>query len=175
MTAPASLSSHLERLDALEKLATEGPWVQDGRDVRAPDEKNVPRGYSATRYGAIDCESGADAAFIAAIRTAWPSISSQVRALIEERDALREALKAVHDWRGLCDADDLETFERIAELFRRDSGMLAPGKDKAAALGGSPTDEERRTAWNAWRTRKNLELNAQIRAALSRSMEKPRA
>jgi hypothetical protein len=76
------------------------------------------------------------------------------------------ALREVHDWRGLCDDGPNETFERIAEMFYRDTGMLRPGKDQAAALGGFPTDEARRDAWSEWVTRKNNELDAKIRAAL---------
>lgn len=81
----------------------------------------------------------------------------------------REALQAVHDWRGLCDAGDLETFERISEMFHRETGFLRPGKDQAAAMGGYPTDEERRAEWDAWCHRKNDELNGQIRAVLARA------
>jgi hypothetical protein len=47
-------------------------------------------------------------------------------------------------------ADALERFERDAEAFHRETGMLAPGKDQPAAMNGSPTDEERMDAWTAW-------------------------
>lgn len=43
-----------------------------------------------------------------------------------------------------------ERFELLAEEFRKDTGMLAPGKDQPAACGGTPTHEERRAAWRKW-------------------------
>jgi len=82
-------------------------------------------------------------------------------------ERMLEALKAVHDWRGLCDSNKIETFERIAILFKRDTGLLRPGKDQPAAMGGFPTDEERTAAWNDWVTRKNDELDEAIRAAIA--------
>jgi len=77
---------------------------------------------------------------------------------------MREALEAVHDWRGLCDANDMETFERIGEMFRKDTGYLRPGKDDARY-----TTEQRLTAWNDWTKKKNDELDARIRAALAKA------
>ena len=91
--------------------------------------------------------------------------------LIASAPALLAALQAVHDWRGLCDEDDLTTFERIAAQFKRETGMLRPGKDQAASLGGYPTDEQRRAAWDDWVRRKNDELNAQIRTALAQAQK----
>lgn len=43
-----------------------------------------------------------------------------------------------------------ESFEKLAAEFRRDTGMLAPGKDQPAAFGGSPSQEEREDAWRVW-------------------------
>ena len=97
------------------------------------------------------------------------SATDQEWALLKSAPELAEALKAAHDWRGLCDENSLETFERIADLFRRDTGMLRPGKDQAMALGGHPTDEERDKAWREWCERKNAELDAKIRAALAKA------
>lgn len=79
-----------------------------------------------------------------------------------------EALRAVHDFRGLCDANDLETWERIAAEFHRDTGYLRPGKDTARNY-GAPADHEgkRSAAWKEWAQRKNDELDEQIRAALA--------
>jgi hypothetical protein len=47
-------------------------------------------------------------------------------------------------------ASALERFEELAAAFHRDTGLLAPGKDQPAAMGGHPTDEERMAAWTAW-------------------------
>lgn len=79
--------------------------------------------------------------------------------------SMREALEAVHDWRGLCDANDMETFERIGEMFRKDTGYLRPGKDDARGYDREKVD----TAWYEWTKKKNAELDAQIRAALAKA------
>lgn len=44
----------------------------------------------------------------------------------------------------------LEEYEERAERFHKETGMLAPGKDQPAAMGGYPTLEEREAAWRAW-------------------------
>jgi hypothetical protein len=60
--------------------------------------------------------------------------------------ALADALETF-----VSDADvSLESLERIAEEFRRETGFLAPGKDEAAAVNSSVTAEQRRAAWNEW-------------------------
>lgn len=41
-------------------------------------------------------------------------------------------------------------FDRLAEAFRRDTGMMAPGKDCPAAMGGMDDDEGRMRAWAEW-------------------------
>lgn len=80
---------------------------------------------------------------------------------------MREALQAVHDWRGLCDYNLVETFERIAQDFHRETGFLRPGKDDAM---NHPEGWEgkRREAWAAWTAMKNAALDRQICTALSR-------
>ena len=40
-----------------------------------------------------------------------------------------------------------EWFEEVAEEFYRKTGMMAPGKDQPAAMGGHPTLEERQEAF----------------------------
>jgi len=99
----------------------------------------------------------------------WPTTA---RALATSLLLAEAALRAVHDWRGLCDANDIETFERIAAMFRQDTGFLRPGKDYAAASGGCD-EEERREAWSRWVERKNDDLDAQIRAALGSTPSRP--
>lgn len=48
-------------------------------------------------------------------------------------------------------ADVSEAFELAAEMFYRDTGMLAIGKDQPAAWGNYPTYEQRSAAWRQWR------------------------
>lgn len=43
-----------------------------------------------------------------------------------------------------------ESFERLAAEFYRETGILAPGKDQPAAMGGHLSDEEREKAWRMW-------------------------
>ena len=43
-----------------------------------------------------------------------------------------------------------ERFERLAAEFYRDTGIMAPGKDQPAGMGGSPSLEERCAAWDKW-------------------------
>lgn len=42
-----------------------------------------------------------------------------------------------------------DRFEARAEQFYKDTGMMAPGKDVPAAMGG-PDVDERMEAWRAW-------------------------
>ena len=44
----------------------------------------------------------------------------------------------------------LESFERRADEFFADTGLMAPGKDVPAAVGGASNDELRWIAWRAW-------------------------
>ena len=66
----------------------------------------------------------------------------------------RDALKAACDDFVWLDRREAETaggcFERVAARFQRETGMLAPGKDQAAACCGSPTHDERRIAYVEW-------------------------
>lgn len=76
---------------------------------------------------------------------------------------LREALRLAARWLGTGEAND--TFEDIAEWFRRETGFLRPGKDSPMALGGR--EGERRTEWFEWAERKGAEVRAVIQAALT--------
>lgn len=44
----------------------------------------------------------------------------------------------------------VQRFERMAKLFYKDTGFIAPGKDVPAEIGGDEYDRERRAAWDAW-------------------------
>jgi hypothetical protein len=61
--------------------------------------------------------------------------------------------------------DALARFEELAEAFRRETGMLAPGKDQPAAMNGSPSLEERAERWRLW---------CAARAAAARPQPKPK-
>lgn len=86
--------------------------------------------------------------------------------LIAAAPDMLAACEALADWRGMFDANTLETWERIAEQFRKETDYLRPGKD--TRLPG-PTDAERAKAWGDWCERKNAELNQQLRAAIAKA------
>jgi hypothetical protein len=44
----------------------------------------------------------------------------------------------------------IEKYDRLAEEFRRATGMMAPGKDVAAMGYGGGTMSERMEAWDKW-------------------------
>lgn len=95
-----------------------------------------------------------------------------VRSLLKAAYVLerqREALESVHRHRGVG-LTRQELFDRIGEEFYRQTGMLRPGKDLAAALATSDYRECRDAVWNAWVERKNDEIDAMIERAL-REME----
>jgi len=77
----------------------------------------------------------------------------------------REALESVHRHRGVG-LTRQELFDRIGEEIYRQTGMLRPGKDLAAALATSDYRECRDAVWNAWVERKNEEIDAMIERAL---------
>ncbi len=99
--------------------------------------------------------------------TAW-AYEQACKALEKHRaraDRLEAALRLIHDWRGLGDANANETFERIAEDFYCDTGVMRPGKDQPAAMNG-PSCGERREAFEKWAREKTEAVNTAIRQAL---------
>ena len=52
-------------------------------------------------------------------------------------------------------------YDALAERFRRDTGLVAPGKDVAAAAADGTSYEERVEAWRAWLAEKGnaIQLN----------------
>lgn len=55
----------------------------------------------------------------------------------------------------------LERFERLATEFYQETGMLAPGKDSPAAIGGDDEDDRRRAeAWVVWISKRGGYPNA---------------
>lgn len=75
---------------------------------------------------------------------------------------LYEALADLAEWHEWS----LEQSERAADEFYRETGMLAPFKDMAAACGG---DERlaRQNAWRDWYAARNAALIAAARTALA--------
>lgn len=78
--------------------------------------------------------------------------------LIAAAPELLEALKGLRESHPMRGENRSEAWERIAELFYNQTGILAPGKDQSAALCGTPTYEERQEAYREW-------LDARVDAA----------
>lgn len=97
-------------------------------------------------------------AFVAMVQAA-PS-------LILAAELLPQIVEALEGVLGPTD-DANERFEWLAEEFRRETGLYAPGKLAPAALGGSEDDGDRWFKWNEWHANRR----AKARAALARVRE----
>lgn len=77
---------------------------------------------------------------------------------------LIEACKEVREWIAPLPGESPSAqYDRRADAFYYDTGMMAPGKDVAAAAGETATYAERNSAWRDW-------LDAQ-RAAVIRKLD----
>lgn len=85
--------------------------------------------------------------------------------LIAALDGTASALEVLADY--VSDSDvSTEAYDRLAGEFNRDTGMLAPGKDEAAAVNSGHTHEERRAAWDAWATKRKAARLERAKAVL---------
>lgn len=48
----------------------------------------------------------------------------------------------------------VDNFDRVSDAFTKDTGMVAPSRDQAAAYMGTPTQDEREAAFKQWREQK---------------------
>lgn len=90
------------------------------------------------------------------LRHWWAEIK---RAIDEERP---EEVLDILQWLGDPDKfdarlDDFIIFEYEAQEFYWETHMLAPGKNQAAALNGTPSNEERQKAWDKWKPIRGLD------------------
>lgn len=90
-------------------------------------------------------------------------------AAAESREkALREALRHAVEWFwGIKPESETESFDRVAVEFYNETGIMRPGKSVPLAMNPPWTEEERRSAWDAWVKRKRDALEAECRAALA--------
>jgi hypothetical protein len=70
--------------------------------------------------------------------------------LAEQVRRMREALAKLCELYALPGESNFDRFERVADLFHRETGCMAPGKDESAASGNSTSYEERVARWEAW-------------------------
>jgi hypothetical protein len=129
-----------------------GKWTGWPISINPDDDsdKTVVRtgGFWPYEWGesASQREAVASAQLIAKSKNALPSLLS----MAEERNRFREALEDLLFLFRRGGEDYNDHFERIANRFLNETGMLRPGKSQADALMGTPTDEERSAAYAKW-------------------------
>lgn len=99
-----------------------------------------------TLLEAIDCDKDCDCQVpcqLVVFATDFAAQSDEVR-------RLREALERLTELYALPGESNVDRFERVAEMFYRETGCYAPGKDVAAAAGDSTSMVERVARWEAW-------------------------
>lgn len=120
--------------------------------IRIGIDENIPRAQ----------ELASNARLIAAA----PALLAEV---IERRARDAAVAELVEASRSLIDMykrpgeSSIDHYERIAAAFRRDTGMLAPGKDQPAAAGGAGF-QERFDAYDAWFVAKGNRIAAALAA-----------
>lgn len=149
---------------ALDAVRAEERAKRD-RDVAGAQQAAVEIGEAAWKERVGDyvirptsCSCGGDTAWLRVQPTGAYEMVGCIchtfseRAVAEERaraDAVVKAAEAIEVLFKRPDESANDHFERRAEQFRRDTGILAPGKDQAT-LGSRHTDTERQAAYAAW-------------------------
>jgi hypothetical protein len=133
--------------------------VRGKGDDRMSEQKHTPGPWeSGNGTTSIYGSDGKEVA-----RRIWHGPQDDERSLANARliaasPEVLEALKGLRELHAMRGENRSETWERIAELFYNETGILAPGKDQPAAMCGTPTREERDTAYRDW-------LDARVDAA----------
>ena len=125
------------------KAATPGPWeVRDQHPNRSCLQVFAGRIEVAVLYGGVDGSKDAN--------DIWRDDHERVAnaRLIAQAPALLEALQWLEQIHRRDGEGYNECFERIGELFRRQTGHLRPGKDASPHAGSSV--EERQAVWDKW-------------------------
>ena len=74
---------------------------------------------------------------------------------------LAERLRAIVEYKAAWKRDPSGSFERIAEQFYAETGLLAPGKSVPPAMGGYD-EAERQQRWDEFTARLSAERDATI-------------
>lgn len=120
MNEEKKMTTH-KNLRELALAATSGEWTYE---PQPPHPERVWRGIRIIADVIGDsAETQANAAFIAAANP------QAVIELLDEVESLRDALKTITDLFLLPNEKSNERFERIGEMFTKDTGHLRPGKD----------------------------------------------
>ncbi len=123
----------------------------DPDGVNAYGSLAAPQADAEGAQGAAASPSRADKAYDD-WNAGW---NAAIAALAQQRDAEVEALVeagiALIDRYQRDGEHVISRFERIAAMFKRDTGFTAPGKDVSpAAYEGAERGRERDERWNAW-------------------------
>ena len=144
-----------DELERLARAATPGPWWTRNPThivVMAADQHITPTGVILnlrteivrTVSGTSNGSRAANAAFIAAANPAT------ILALLSANREMGEALEELTDvfaHEGECSTG---RFDRLAEMFYRDTRMMAPGKDRGLGGPDQPDGAELRAIYDAW-------------------------
>lgn len=126
---------------------TPGPWVSerrcglDGMAVIASDETDMISNPSRGMVAWLNINVGAS--------FDNPTVTEANARLIAAAPELLSALEQLQDvfaHEGEC---SMERFERLAAMFRKDAGFLAPGKDPGM-LSQQPEGDELRRIYDDW-------------------------
>jgi hypothetical protein len=140
-------------------LHTPGPWT-DQHPYSTPDWASVPAGES---HGAFDYASlaiGQGNKIIGVVQAqtnaaGFPQVESldEMRAnarLIAAAPDLLIALSDLADVFAHDGENSVARFDRLAAMFRKDTGYLAPGKDQPMCGPDQPDGDELRAIYDAW-------------------------
>lgn len=93
------------------------------------------------------------------------ALTSRIAELEAERAKDREALQELTDMFALEDECSIGRFDRLAEMFRRDTGFMAPGKDRGVGSVDQPDGDELRAIYDAWFVAKVTRARARLSAS----------
>lgn len=85
--------------------------------------------------------------------------------LISEAPNLLAALTELADVFAYADESSIDRFERLAVMFRKDTGYLAPGKDQPMGGADQPDGDALRAIYDAWFAAKVAKARAAIAKA----------
>ena len=131
-----------KRRDVLDGIGgyVPGPWYATRHPYwpNAMVRVSTRPGDSWSNFGQICYATPAEAELIA-----------RAPELVEEVRALREAIRNVADRRARPGDSHNDHFERLAAMFERETGRMAPGKDQPMEMGARDIEADR-AAWESW-------------------------
>ncbi len=129
---------------------------------------NDARAALLAHHSAVECERDEARTKLALMK----GIGAHADDLAAEVERLSGALRAMVEWFwGLQPETLVESFDRVAAEFYRETGVIRPGKSVPLAMNPPWTEEERRDRWDAWVKAKRDALEVRARRALSPSRE----